>query len=208
MDDKEYYNQRDLDVMSTLGNIEHIHIFNELDDGRTLYDNPSVLEVGCGSGKEMLRLKDNWRGKNNTELNIKGVDLNEYAISLCKERGLDVQSGDMESLPFEDNCFDIVIAQHSIEHGDTEKAIKELVRVASKKIIIVVPIEAATGEGYTKLQEHKTIVTDNLLSNIFRKIPNERHKIIKEIVKYEQNGITYRNHMIVIYKKENKEEVI
>jgi len=185
MEDKQYYEMRDEDIQSGTGTKALNAIFEEIDDARTKKENPKILELGCGSGALMSRLIKLWNACNHTDLNIQGTDTNEYAIAVCKKRKLNAEIGDAENLKFKDNEFDIVIGQHILEYVDAEKAVKESLRVANKAIFLI---------------------SDNLLNKekrtkLFRIVPDEQHKLIKDIIKYTQHCITYRNHLIVFYKK-------
>ena len=46
----------------------------------------------------------------------------------------------MENIPFPDNAFDVVVCTHVLEHvRDLNKAMQELLRVAEKRLLIVLP---------------------------------------------------------------------
>ena len=46
----------------------------------------------------------------------------------------------MTALPFEDKSFDVVTCSHVLEHvTEFEKCFSELIRVARKKVVIVLP---------------------------------------------------------------------
>jgi len=63
-------------------------------------------------------------------------------ITVDKEAGETMQA-DIQSLPFDDNSFDVIICSHILEHiPDDEKAVAELRRVLSEKghIFIQVPL--------------------------------------------------------------------
>jgi ubiquinone/menaquinone biosynthesis C-methylase UbiE len=63
----------------------------------------SVLEIGCGDGARLAWLKEN-RG-----CHCYGVEPSAQAVEVAKRRGVAVQQGTAERLPFDDNAFDIVI---------------------------------------------------------------------------------------------------
>ncbi len=94
-----------------------------------------ILDLGCGRGEWLSLLKD--RG-----FKAKGVDLNSAAISLCKEKGLDVVEADaLEYLrSLRDESLGAVSGFHIIEHLDFELFIKildEIVRVLKKGGVVI-----------------------------------------------------------------------
>ena len=88
-----------------------------------------VLDVGCGRGYFVKKLVE------------KGYDT--YGCDVFTEfdvQGVKYFQGNIESLPFADNEFDVVTCSHTLEHvKDLKKAIAELKRVAKDRIIITVP---------------------------------------------------------------------
>jgi SAM-dependent methyltransferase len=83
---------------------------------------PRILDVGCGTGANLEMLS----GFGNAE----GVDISEEALAFCADKGLKVHKGLAESLPFEQEEFDIVTALDVVEHLDDDLAgLKEMYRV-------------------------------------------------------------------------------
>ena len=92
----------------------------------------SVLEIGCGTGID-LRLFPN-------TFQIHGVDLNEYALSIAKEKFpvADFKTGSITDLPFEDSSIDFVFTHGLLNYLDEdtlEKGISEMYRVAGKYVM-------------------------------------------------------------------------
>ena len=58
---------------------------------------------------------------------------------------ISLKEGYIQSIPFQDNSFDVVIARHILEHLEEgyEAAIKEVFRVASKEAIVVLFVDLA-----------------------------------------------------------------
>ncbi|MBW2316008.1 MAG: class I SAM-dependent methyltransferase [Deltaproteobacteria bacterium] len=88
-----------------------------------------VLEIGVGAGTDFI----NW-ARHGAELS--GIDLTEAGVALANERlaleGLtdDVQVGNAEALPFDDDSFDIVYSYGVLHHSpDTERCLAEVHRV-------------------------------------------------------------------------------
>lgn len=84
---------------------------------------PRILDVGCGTGANLLMLS--------AYGDAEGVDVSEDALAFCRERGLDhVKHGAGEELPYEDGMFDLVTAFDVVEHMDDDLAgLKEMFRV-------------------------------------------------------------------------------
>ena len=99
----------------------------------------SFLEVGCAQG---LFVKT---AKRKAEIAV-GVDYEEDKLEFASKASLncDFIQGDGEKLPFKDKAFDIVLCTEVIEHiPNWKKAVKEISRVAKKKVIITIPLEKA-----------------------------------------------------------------
>jgi len=99
----------------------------------------SVLDVGCGEGFTLNKLKENKIGKVH-----EGIDYSKEAISLGKKAypNLHISQGNIYGLKHEDNSFDLVICSEVLEHlEDPQKALKELIRVSKKHILLSVPNE-------------------------------------------------------------------
>lgn len=98
-----------------------------------LYNCESLLEVAPG----MFRCYDNlktmgWPG------DYKAVDITPKIVELGVSKGIDVAVGNVDDLHFEDGSIDVVYCRHLMEHLDYyEDAIREMVRVAKKAIIVI-----------------------------------------------------------------------
>lgn len=93
-----------------------------------------VLDIACGVGEWLSACLEQ-------KAEIFGVDLSKKAIEVCKtifETG-EFYVSPAETLPFEDNKFDVVTCLGSLEHFiDQSKALKEMIRVAKKDAIFVI----------------------------------------------------------------------
>ncbi|MCL5113845.1 MAG: methyltransferase domain-containing protein [Patescibacteria group bacterium] len=99
----------------------------------------SILDVGCGEGFTLNRLRDNGIGKK-----LKGLESSKDTIELGRKTYPDIEitQGSIYELPYKDNSFDLVLCTEVLEHlEDPKKALKELARVSKKYLLISVPNE-------------------------------------------------------------------
>jgi ubiquinone/menaquinone biosynthesis C-methylase UbiE len=98
-----------------------------------------ILDVGCGRGL----LADSLQ---RSGVDVFGCDVGSRCPGSLRGRYSVARA---ESLPFSDDYFDVVICSHVLEHiPDIFRALSELRRVASKKVIIVLPIERPYIRGF------------------------------------------------------------
>ncbi len=85
----------------------------------------NVLEVGCGTGNWMIRLKQDVKS-------IVGVDLSEGMVKEAKKKGLTVFPAGAEKLPFPNHSFETVYSYRVLPHvPEIQKAVAEIKRVLS-----------------------------------------------------------------------------
>ena len=88
-------------------------------------DEVRILDVGCGTGANLEMLSQFGRSE--------GVDVSDDALEFCRRKGLTVQKGLAETLPYPDDTFDITTALDVVEHLDDDAAgLKEMYRVTRK----------------------------------------------------------------------------
>ncbi|MCC6824490.1 MAG: class I SAM-dependent methyltransferase [Acidobacteria bacterium] len=81
-----------------------------------------ILDVGCGTGANVEMLSQYG--------DAEGVDVSDDALEFCRQKGLRVQKGLAETLPYADETFDLTTALDVIEHLDEDLAgLKEMHRV-------------------------------------------------------------------------------
>jgi SAM-dependent methyltransferase len=69
----------------------------------------SLLDVGCGRGDLASNFaRAGWSAS--------GLDISPAAVEAAREVGVDAQVGTIETAPFQDARFDLVIMSHSLEH--------------------------------------------------------------------------------------------
>ncbi|MBU3956517.1 class I SAM-dependent methyltransferase [bacterium] len=105
-----------------------------------------LLDICCGSGM----VSEYYAGRGST---VTGIDFSEDAVACANQRKekykfqAEFDTGDAQNLPFQDNSFDIVSVHDGLHHlKDAAKAVKEMVRVARKGIIIIEPAKSLLTE--------------------------------------------------------------
>lgn len=89
-------------------------------------DDQRALEVGCGTGLIMDRVRTQAR-------RVVGLDISPGMLRLAQDRGLDVVQGDATALPFDDDEFDLVYSFKVLAHvQDIDQALREMVRVTRR----------------------------------------------------------------------------
>lgn len=100
----------------------------------------SILDVGCGEGFLSAHLHAELK-----DVAFTGVDASEGAIEFARDSFGDVglfEVGDIFDLRFADNSFDVVVCSEVLEHlTDPAAAVRELLRVARKAVVLTVPLE-------------------------------------------------------------------
>jgi 2-polyprenyl-3-methyl-5-hydroxy-6-metoxy-1,4-benzoquinol methylase len=69
----------------------------------------SLLEVGCGTGADLVWARDNgW--------DVHGLELSDSAVEIAKKQGLDAQCSTFENANLTTNSFDCIIMSQVLEH--------------------------------------------------------------------------------------------
>ena len=132
-------------------NLQH-WVFDQLD----LAPGSSILELGCGPGtlwqKNMERIPRDWK-----------ITLSDFSAGMLQEvqhnlpandERFSFQIIDAQAIPFEDNSFDAVLANHMLYHvPDLPQALSEIRRVLHPQGYFY-----ATTNGNAHLQEIKTFM--------------------------------------------------
>jgi ubiquinone/menaquinone biosynthesis C-methylase UbiE len=109
-------------------------------------DSRTCLEVGCGGGRVAIAVAQTGRAV--TGCDISGEAL-KHAAAEAAAAGVSIEwvKAPIEALQFPDSSFDVVMCSHTLEHvQDLDAAVAELVRVAAKQVIVIVPREHGLNE--------------------------------------------------------------
>ena len=100
--------------------------------GRLIKPGASVLDLGCGRGSFLAKLRQDRNRK------LMGLDIHEGNILYCLQRGLDVIQADLNSGldAFPDDQFDYVVLSQTLQSvRDVERLIHEMLRVGKQSIV-------------------------------------------------------------------------
>jgi SAM-dependent methyltransferase len=97
---------------------------------------PRLLDVGCGTGGTMDRLR--------TLGEVWGLDMEPLALELCRERGhTNLTLASATDMPYPNNYFDAIVALDVLEHiEDHVSATQEIARVLKPGGTLVVTVPA------------------------------------------------------------------
>ena len=99
----------------------------------------TILDAGCGEGFTLVRLQNLGSAKR-----LEGIDYSLEVIALGKKMhpALILRQGDINIMPYNNNCFDLVICSEVLEHLEyPQKALKEIERVSKRYCLLSVPNE-------------------------------------------------------------------
>jgi ubiquinone/menaquinone biosynthesis C-methylase UbiE len=125
---RQYYDAFSADYERERGSNDpggYHELLDELEAGyvRRFGQGRDVLEVGCGTGLVLLRIREFAR-------RARGVDLSPGMLEKAQQRGLDVSVGSATELPFEANQFDVTCSFKVLAHvPEIDKALGEMARV-------------------------------------------------------------------------------
>lgn len=101
---------------------------------------PAVLDCGTGSGTLSLAFAHVWAAP----FTLEAIDISGHMLDQARQRfdeagvAASTRQADVQQLPFADNCFDIVMSAHLLEHLQTpEAALAEMVRVTRPGGIVI-----------------------------------------------------------------------
>lgn len=120
----------------------------------------SILEVGCGEATTLAGVLKHLNNKPGRAL---GFDISwsrcAHGLTWLAENAAsaDLFVADIFEIPLEDSSVDVVYTSHSLEPngGREEAAIKELMRIARRAVVLVEPLyELADAEAQARMRAH------------------------------------------------------
>lgn len=133
-----------------------------------------VLDVGCGGGKNLERIL-----KQSKQINAVGVDISPASVQVTKKKNsravkdgrLQVVQGQVESLPFASNLFDLVTAFETVYFWDIEKGLAEVYRTLKKGGQLLIVNESQSSKGIEEYEDEVgfTVYTKDELCKIVKK---------------------------------------
>lgn len=132
---------------------------------------PKILDVGCGTGKNiegLLKYGEVW-----------GLDNSLDAIKFCRRRGLkNLKLGHAEKTDLKSESFDIITILDVLEHTDDNKTLQEMQRILKRSGILIITVPAFTWlwSEWDKVLHHKRRYN---LESLTATLNNNNFKIIK-----------------------------
>ncbi|MFC1904357.1 class I SAM-dependent methyltransferase [Chloroflexota bacterium] len=110
-----------------------------------------VLDVGCGQGVILSRLKSEGR-------ELYGFDIAPAAVRLAKTMNTDRNffAADAQNMPLKSNTFDCIVCTELIEHIEGDRAVRECYRVLKPNgvALFTAPNKSGAGNGYQAAHVH------------------------------------------------------
>jgi 2-polyprenyl-3-methyl-5-hydroxy-6-metoxy-1,4-benzoquinol methylase len=112
--------------------------------GATHGQSGKLLDVGCGNGEALERMKSlGWE--------VEGVDFDPEAVENAREKGIKVNLGDVNAQKYPANHFDAIYMSHVIEHvSNYAKLLNECNRILKPggKLILLTPNSDSLGHKF------------------------------------------------------------
>lgn len=124
-----------------------------------------ILDLGCGAGHVSYLLAERFATSRviACDLSVEMLDSVRAEATKRQLQNLTTQLGRAESLPFQDQSFDIVVSRYSAHHWpDVQQALKEIQRVLRPKgICVLIDIVAHENALYDTVLQAMEILRDS-----------------------------------------------
>ena len=144
-------------------------------------ENHSVLDVGCGDGTLMKKLKE--KG-----IQVTGIDIAQENVIKCLEKGLSVIQGDIDEglQEYPDKSYDYVVLNQTLQSTEQpDFVIQEMLRIG-KKVVISFPNFAYWRVRFYLLFKGK-MPKSNILPFEWYNTPNIHLLTIKDFYDFAKN---------------------
>ncbi len=145
----------------------------------------SILDAGCGEGFTLHKLEKAKIGKK-----LFGFDFLDKAILIGKKQYpmLNLKQGDIYHIDAKANTYDVVICSEVLEHLERpEEALKELVRVSKKYVVLSVPHEPYFMMG--------NLLRGKNIKRLGNDIEHIQHWTNKNFVKFVSKHLTVKSNI-------------
>ena len=135
----------------------------------------ALLEPGCGRCEFL-------RGFKKLNMSVSGVDISDEAKSYTKDINIQLCNVENESLPYEDNTFDVVFSKSFVEHlHNPEVYMKESLRVLKPggMLLTLTPDWESNYKKFFDDYTHRTPFTSISLQDIYKIHGFNQVKVLK-----------------------------
>lgn len=188
MDNAQFYENHDwstIDNKSISLKIKHILAFSPKDVN-------SIIDIGCGNGIITNALQETF--------DVTGVDRSHKALENLKTKKILASA---ESIPVDDNSFEIVLSSELLEHLEDEifyKAIDEMKRISKKYILLSVPNRENLDKNLIQCTKCKFIYNRSSHFRSFSKSQLENHFSEYDLLKFAELGAPIRHYNRILSK--------
>lgn len=108
--------------------------FDKMNRGIIIVPGGRLLDVGCGNGDFLSKIKQ-------CGMDVFGIEPGTYGHMICKARGLNVVNSFLENSGFPDSFFDVVTVNHVLEHTpDPKKTLSYIKRILKPSGVAIIQI--------------------------------------------------------------------
>jgi len=129
---------------------------------KSSFNAQAILDIGCGRGIYLKSIR--------RSIYI-GCDIDHQNLKRAIKRpNAEYVFADANHIPFKDNFFDLVLCSEVLEHLDVPlRAIKEIIHVSKKLILITFPDERGMEAFGKKTSEHVSKIQMRWIKNVLTK---------------------------------------